>query len=226
MPRSASRVASVAHLHLRLKPVFANLKRLSEPDFPLEGYSDLEGTDLVEALHGTVADLQGYVAYKRRSKQLVVAFSGTRTPSQAALDCHFAQREHPVDPQCRVHRGFWRLYQGIAQQALAGIQKAFAIGLDVAELVITGHSMGGAVSYLLAIDLLTEPFLDILPRGMAFKLAVFGAPRVGDNNLSELWNVLIGCYRAQYGEQAFVEYSVKAYNDGRLALLLLPKQSH
>lgn len=191
--------------------VFANLDRLTEPDFPLEGYSDLKGTELVAALHGTSADLRGYVAYRRSSKQVIVAFSGTRTLSQSMLDCHFSKRKHPGNPRCRVHRGFWRLYRGIADQAFAGVKKALDEH-EVDELVLTGHSMGGAISYLLAVDLLSSP--DGLKPGLSIKIAVFGSPRPGDARLAEHWQDIIRSYRAQYGQHALIEYAVKAYNDG------------
>lgn len=166
----------------------------------------------MQTLHGTSANFQGYVAYRRQSKQLIIAFSGTRTPSQALLDCHFFQRPHPIDPRCRVHRGFWRLYKGISKQALASLMKVSAEGYDVTELVITGHSMGGAVSYLLAIDLLSSP--EVLPSGLVLKIAVFGAPRVGNRHLVEFWQTLTSTFRARRGQNALVEYAVKAYNDG------------
>jgi hypothetical protein len=83
---------------------------------------------------------------------------------------------------------------------------------DIHELVITGHSMGGAISYLLMLDLLSENVA--LPPGLHLKLAVFGSPRPGNEKFASYWQELLKGYRAKNGEDSIKEYSVKAYNDG------------
>ena len=118
-----------------------------------------------------------------------------------------------------VHTGFHQLYKDIR----IDLEKAIRKGLEtyqVDELVITGHSMGGAVSYLLTMDLLSPH-----PPGEASNSAVkvpnkiclvtFGTPRVGDLALVKHYHKLVETYKAG-GE--FREYSVKAYNDGACLL--------
>jgi putative lipase involved disintegration of autophagic bodies len=47
------------------------------------------------------------------------------------------------------------LYQGIKTGVITGMQKGFD-GHSPAEIVLTGHSMGGSIAYLLCIDLLSD----------------------------------------------------------------------
>jgi hypothetical protein len=211
---SLGQFAEVAYGIIDPEYVFSHLESLTSPTFPLEGYDALPGTQLIRALHGSVADLQGYVAYRKEKAQIIVAFSGTRSAMQAYNDVLFMKRAYPPNPSCEVHHGFWSLYQGIAGQTIASIRTALELHNDVKEIVIMGHSMGGAMSYLLALDLLQDSST-IRINGINIKLVVFGCPRVGDPALVEYWHELVGAYRESHGEAAVTEYSVKAYNDGK-----------
>jgi predicted lipase len=105
------------------------------------------------------------------------------------------------------------MYQGIEPEVISAIEKGLH-DHEVSELVVTGHSLGGALSYLLAIDLLAPSDLE-LPLGLPLKLAVFGSPRCGNAQMSQLWRELVDNYRTKNGKESLKEYSVKAYNDGK-----------
>lgn len=197
--------------------LFKNFATLMKPDFPLEHYNAIESSILVSEFFGKFARLHGYVAYRPRTKQLIVATSGTSTTVQAIQDIrtlgHRLKSGRGI-----VHSGFWTLYKGIRPFILEGIRKAFEEYKDIEELVVTGHSMGGAVSYLLLIDQLLVSNDNIIPPKLLIKLVVFGAPRPGDTNLSRYYQELVNEYRKKNGSAAFSEYLVKAYNDGKESL--------
>jgi hypothetical protein len=73
--------------------------------------------------------------------------------------------------------------------------------------------MGGAVAYLLAIDLLRD-YTSIIPHDVVVKVIVFGAPRCGNSRLVEHWLNLKHNWASNRGEGSCVEISVKAHNDG------------
>ncbi|KAJ4489871.1 Alpha/Beta hydrolase protein [Lentinula aciculospora] len=196
--------------------LFKNLDLLMNSKFPLEGYNALHGSVLVSEFFGRVAHLHGYVAYRPKTKQLVVATSGTSTAIQAIQDLRTLWHRHK-SRRGFVHSGFWQLYKGIRPFILEGIRKGFKEHEDIEELVITGHSMGAAVSYILLLDQILVSN-EIIPADLPIKLAAFGAPRPGDDNLSRYYQELIGSYRSKYGDAAFSEHLVKAYNDGVPAL--------
>src|SRR5436190_13122008 len=60
--------AEVSHGHLSPEFIWKNMDRLLQPSFPLEGYHALQGSELLCCFHGTVADLQGFIA--RRSNKV------------------------------------------------------------------------------------------------------------------------------------------------------------
>lgn len=205
--------AEAAYSTLPTDFVLENIDWLVEPDFPFEGYNALESSVLIASIRGKRADLGVYITHRTELKQLVVAISGTSNLSQAFFDVRTLHHRYRAHPGCAVHTGFWKMYKGVRTELLDALAKGLR-EKDVSELVITGHSMGGALSYLLALDLLLYGRVQ-LPAGLPIKLAVFGAPRCGNEKLVELWLELVKDYRAVNGEGSFKELSVKAYNDGR-----------
>ncbi|KAJ7223674.1 alpha/beta-hydrolase [Mycena haematopus] len=191
--------------------IFDNLTTLMEPGFPLEGYHSVRDAKLVSAFAGKTADLPGYLVYRPHTKQLILAFSGSKTLLHAFYDLRALQHRHP-SRRGKVHSGFWKLYMGTKPFALEAIRKGLA-GHDVAELVITGHSMGAVVSQLFLIDILRDDTL-VSIGSIPLKLVVFGAPRSGNEELVKYWCELLDNHRVKYGEASVSEYSVKAYNDG------------
>ncbi|KAF9269434.1 alpha/beta-hydrolase [Marasmius fiardii PR-910] len=204
--------AELAYSSVPISFVLDQLPHLVQNDFPFEGYDALQDADLVSDFHGSVANLHGFIAYRRRTNQLIVSLSGTSTPLQGLYDLRGNKTRHS-SKRGMVHAGFWAIYKGIRRSILSGIRQGLEQYHEVSELVVTGHSMGGALSYLLLLDLLPENDT-IRPSGVHLKLAVFGAPRVGDIDLVNYWQQVSQDYRARHGADSFREHSVKAYNDG------------
>lgn len=118
-----------------------------------------------------------------------------------------------------VHTGFFTLYSDVK----GGLEGAIRKGMkDHApeELVLTGHSMGGSVAYLLCMDLLSSvdgktkdmKERDVpLPKGLC--LTTFGTPRTGNAALVSHFRKLVNEFSGEK-KGRFREYSVKAFNDG------------
>jgi Lipase (class 3) len=217
--------AEVAHGHL--SPfIWRNMDKLCQPDFPLDGYYALRGSNLVSAFCGTVAELEGYVAVRlggepTRKQQVIIVFSGTAATAQALHNLDLRLVKYPGgNGRCAVHAGFWKMFGGVRSLALEAMSKAFREYDAVEEIVFTGHSLGAVMCYLLALHIMMNQAADnpsssesFLPTSLPLKLAVFGSPRLGNRALSLHWQNTV----TRYGEASVNEYSVKAFNDGQIS---------
>jgi predicted lipase len=179
----------------------------------LETYDALVDSVLVDSFHGPLTDLLVLVAYRPLLGQLVVAVSGTSSVKQALQDLRFFRCSHPSG-RGTVHTGFLTIYKDIKAQAITAIQKGVADHL-VREIVLTGHSMGGSIAYLLCLDLFADHQKWLKDMNINIKVVAFGLPRTGDATLVDYFHELSLSYQKVQGQDTFKEYSVKGYNDGR-----------
>ena len=96
----------------------------------------------------------GHTLYDQRSNTLIIIFSGTSNACMASLDLDYAQTDlveiSNYEPGLRGHKGIYNGYKSIRPQLL----KAIAAYADYnPQIVITGHSLGAALSSLCALDL-------------------------------------------------------------------------
>jgi hypothetical protein len=211
--------AEVAHGNLSPEFIWRHMERLQQPHFPLDGYHALRGSELICSFRGEVGGLQGYIALQ--SKTLIVAFSGTSNLVQALNNLDIRLVAHPAGDRCAVHGGFWRVYNGVRDLALRGLVTALK-QYEVEQLIFTGHSLGGAMCYLLALDVLEDRRMEsaspILSSTLAtLTVAVFGNPRIGNFALAQRWRRLC---EDRTSALSIREYSVKGYKDGLLMLCI------
>ncbi|KAH8103960.1 Alpha/Beta hydrolase protein [Cristinia sonorae] len=186
---------------------FNELERSSDQ---LARYSALRHAEIVATYRGTVASLPAAIFFRRDTKHLVVAISGTSSALQAAHDARILKVSMPSPGRGSVHAGFWALYRGLKDMLLQGIREGIE-RYQPSEVVVTGHSMGGSVAYLLCLDLLLAENASMFSNNVALSVVVFGAPRTGNAKLVEYFHSLVKSFRE---EHTFTEYSIKGYNDG------------
>jgi hypothetical protein len=137
-----------------------------------------DGTLLVIVIPGTndIPDIRMDIDIIRsavRPKEGIHAYSEDGGGSDASLlDSRlvlpYASAQAQVTwPEQRVHRGFYRGYLSIRDELLAQVS-----GTDE-QILIVGHSLGGAVGVLAAVDLNFNLSRDI-------HLVTLGSPRVGN----------------------------------------------
>lgn len=220
-----SQFAELAYSVVPIETVFRNFDILSGTGFPLEGYDALKESIFIDAVRGKLADVPAFVAYRWQLKQLVVAFSGTSSFSQALQDMRASKTPYPIarhehrSSQCSVHTGFWKLYEGIGPMTLDVVGRALE-KFTVEEIVLTGHSMGGVLCYLLVLDMIgaRQGTVFKLASSTALRIVAFGSPRWANEAMAQYWNDTARAYRAEHGEDSLREYSVKGLNDGESSL--------
>lgn len=107
------------------------------------------------------------------SKRIIVAFRGTENSSEIVRGIDMTQIAYPyVKNGGRTHRGITRLYIDTIRTPLFKVLRK--VSSSGKSLWIAGHSLGGAVSTLSALD---------LAENSRFKqplVCTFGSPKVGD----------------------------------------------
>jgi hypothetical protein len=215
--------SELVYSHVQVDYLFQHHQLLEKESILSEYLPVLSDCIFIRKIDGPKTDLSAFVVYRKSQHQLVVSISGSSSPKHMIENLRAvrtpwpgASSESPDTSSTTkasaptVHSGFLRLYQDIKPE----LQEAIRGGLEIhqpKELIITGHSMGGSVSHLLCIDLLSKTLRVTLPKKIC--LATYGAPRTGNLGLVQHFQDLVTAFRSQEGN-VFDEYSLKAYNDG------------
>ena len=138
-----------------------------------------------------VADnpIMGFVGRNDATETVIVSFRGTVTPEDWLKDLDTLAVPFPDIPASGlVHQGFNAVYQTIRDSVIAGVDVA---KVNASSVWITGHSLGGAIALLAAIDFAK----DAVPP-LVSQLYTFAGPRVGDGTFKNLFDATIPvCYR-------------------------------
>ena len=112
-------------------------------------------------------------------------------------------RKKPVEvfglrgyPGREIHTGFGEMYNEFRQQMLTLVMKQLLTEGSIRQVLVTGHSLGGALATIVAVGL-KEKLEDstvaapLLARGIDIRLYTFGAPRVGTKAFATYANQLL-----------------------------------
>ena len=132
----------------------------------------------------------GWFCLDKPNKQLTVAFRGTQFVHDWFDDFDFIPAPYAGVPgRGTVHRGFQLVYVTIRNN-LIGLLNQYAAGCN--QLLIVGHSLGGALCALAAPDLLNQDSAAKLSP-IVYTLA---EPRVGHDDFVTFYNTHVNvCYR-------------------------------
>jgi hypothetical protein len=124
-----------------------------------------------------ITDTQCYIFCKDTS--LFVCFRGTSSLKDVKTDLDISLLDIKIGSvNCKVHLGFYKQYISISDVLFEHILQ----NLHFNELIICGHSLGGALATLATLDLIHK-----LPN-CNIKCITFGSPRVGNIDFVNLYN--------------------------------------
>ncbi|KAG0616241.1 hypothetical protein M758_5G101200 [Ceratodon purpureus] len=142
-------------------------------------------------IHTLIVDvqhcLQAFVGVAENMKAIIIAFRGTQDTSMQnwAEDLYFRELDldYPGVIDAMVHRGFYAAYHNttLRERVVGAVQDILQARSDLG-VMITGHSMGGAMATFCALD---------LSANYGFKnveVITFGQPRVGNQAFSVYYN--------------------------------------
>lgn len=121
-------------------------------------------------------DVTGYVAIDNTRSLTVLAFRGSKSVRNFITDVDFPATQTDICPSCTAHQGFWDSWVEARVGVLAALKTA-AASHPSNRVVVTGHSLGGAIADLAAAE--------IRKSGITADLYTYGAPRVAGKTLSD-----------------------------------------
>lgn len=180
------------------------------PDFMRRalGYKHVPAASVVPVHYRAVAytsnasDTQAWVyrGVGERAHEIVLAFRGTQFdpvahPKDILTDLRFNYSRPSaavfgpgLPAAARVHTGFHAAYLSVAQAVREAVDEAIAShppsGAQPWRLVVTGHSLGGALAVLGAYDLAQR-----YPGRVS--MVTFGSPRVGNSEFAAHFDALV-----------------------------------
>ncbi|CAL2225459.1 unnamed protein product [Prunus armeniaca] len=152
-------------------------------------------------LDNATTDTQVAIWCDSSRKRLVIAFRGTEQARWKDLRTDLMLAPAGLNPEriggdfkeeVQVHSGFLSAYDSVRIRIISLMKLAIGYIDDLAEplhkwhVYVTGHSLGGALSTLLALELSSS---QLAKRGViSVTMYNFGSPRVGNKKFAEVYN--------------------------------------
>lgn len=171
-----------------------------------------EGFEMIELIVDVQRCLQAFVGVAKDLNAIVIAFRGTQEHSimNWIEDLYWKQLDfnYPGMPDAKVHHGFYAAYHNTTLRPciLNAVQRAKEYYGDIG-IMVTGHSMGGAMASFCGLDLVVNQGYDNV------QVLTFGQPRTG--------NAAFVSYYKQY-----VPNTIRVVNDHDMVPHLPPYYSH
>jgi len=130
------------------------------------------------------SNIFGFVAWNAATATALVAFRGTRTPGEWLEDFDALPVPYlPVSGAGMVHMGFQLAYEHVR----FNVGQLLASGCTgCRRILVTGHSLGGALAVLAGVDIARNVALRVIP-----ELYTFAGPRTGAPDFHRYFQALI-----------------------------------
>lgn len=141
-----------------------------------------EGYRLIKSFKASAVGVQEWFGFMLESDEaIVIAFRGTQSEADWIADARIRQRPYPYNQQAGlVHEGFLAVYESCRDEIFETYKS-----LPTKPIYITGHSLGGALAALHALDVATNASF---PEVTMYN---YGAPRVGDPQFVQTYTNLV-----------------------------------
>ncbi|XP_041000920.1 lipase-like isoform X1 [Juglans microcarpa x Juglans regia] len=149
-----------------------------------------KGFEIIELVVDVQHCLQGFVGVAKDLNAIVIAFRGTQEHSimNWIEDLYWKQLDlkYPGMDNAMVHHGFYYAYHNttIRPAVLNAVKRAKKLYGDI-PIMVTGHSMGGAMAAFCGLD------LKVNHEAQNIQVVTFGQPRIGNAAFASCYSKLV-----------------------------------
>ncbi|GMH28432.1 hypothetical protein Nepgr_030275 [Nepenthes gracilis] len=149
-----------------------------------------QGFEVIELIVDIQYCLQAYVGFAKNLNAIIIAFRGTQEHSiqNWVEDLYWKQLDlnYPDMPDAMVHHGFYYAYHNTTLRpgVLSAVKKSKDLYGDI-NIIVIGHSMGGAIASFCALD------LTVLHKAKNVQVMTFGQPRIGNAAFAAYYSELV-----------------------------------
>ena len=137
-----------------------------------------------------VSDTTGIVARDDTRKTITIAFRGSHSLENWFANIQLLWKDASIYCSgCRLHSGFYNAFAEAFPAILASVTSLHA-QYPSYKLVVTGHSLGGALATITATE--------FRRLGYTIELHTYGAPRIGNDKFSTFVSQSSGNYRVTH----------------------------
>jgi predicted lipase len=136
-----------------------------------------------KSFFSSVANIQGYGFYDVKNNAVTISFRGSADIKNWIYNLNTVIVNYPGCSGCQVHQGFYSAYTGVAPLVRTMVSSLLSLYRG-AKLVITGHSLGGAMAVLCSLDMKEI-------HGKVDYVYTYGQPRVGNQNFANFYQTQI-----------------------------------
>ena len=101
----------------------------------------------------TVGDMQGFTGYSTSLNSIVVAFRGSSNIDNWIKNIQFVWTDYPHCTNCKVHSGFNTYANSVKDVVNSRLKALISKYGSKTHIFVTGHSLGGVVGVLNALEL-------------------------------------------------------------------------
>ncbi|KAL1209084.1 Triacylglycerol lipase OBL1 [Cardamine amara subsp. amara] len=150
-----------------------------------------KGFQVIEIIVDVEHCLQAYVGVAKDLNAIIIAFRGTQEHSiqNWVSDLFWKQLDlnYPDMPDAMVHHGFYSAYHNttVRPAVLDAVKRAKKFHGANLNIMVTGHSMGGAMASFCGLDLVVNEGEENV------QVMTFGQPRIGNSAFASYYNMLV-----------------------------------
>ncbi len=124
-------------------------------------------------MHDRKTSTEGFIAGQKEGNYIIISMKGTREILDFILDMKVLLRSKD-EFRGKVHAGFFKAYLSVKKGIFGYLNRP---GNRRKKIILTGHSLGGAIVTLFALKLRESGF-------HVYRVFTFGSPRVGNKSFA------------------------------------------